>query len=165
MKQYCPTSSTAGRLLGAKLGDCFLVVSIFLLTICGANACSWDHTVTNEQRFADATSVLIGHVVQTEEIESSAYGERRTIIQGAVRVVEMLKGPPAANVKIRSLVYGPTNCTIPIVAGFDYLLFVDDDKLIYYPGGSRVLPSLKEDLQDNETRQLLRSLRQLRDAR
>ena len=80
-------------------------------------------------------------------------------------MVEMLKGPPPADGKIRSRVYGAGNCTIPIMAGIDYLLFIHEDNLISYPGSSRPLPSLKEGLQDIETKQLLRSLRQLREGR
>jgi hypothetical protein len=144
---------------------CFFVVSILLLTNCGASACSWDRTVSHEQLFARATSVFIGHIVRTEEIDNSNDGQREMTIEGAVRVVEMLKGSPPADGKIRSRVYGPGNCTIPIMAGTDYLLFIHEDDLISYPFGSRVLPSLKEDLLNNETKQLLRSLRQLRDGR
>lgn len=141
------------------------VVSILLLTICDASACSWDRTVSHEQHFARATSVLIGHVVRTEEVEASIDLEPEMIVEGAVRVVEMLKGPPPVAGKIRSRVYGPGNCAIPIMAGRDYLFFIFEDNLISFPTGSRLLVSLREDRQDQETMQLLRSLRQLRDGR
>jgi hypothetical protein len=143
----------------------YFVVAILLLSIRGASACSWDRTVSHEQLFAQATSVFIGHIVRTAEVEASFDGQRETIIEGAVRVVEVLKGPPPADGKIRSRIWGPGNCTIPIMAGIDYLLFVYEDNFISLPGGSTPLPSLKEDLQDNETKRLLRSLRQLRDGR
>jgi hypothetical protein len=86
-------------------------------------------------------------------------------IEGAFRMVEVLKGPPPIGGKIRSLAYNTGNCTIPIMAGSDYLFFVyTENSLISYPGGSRLLLSLHEHNQDQETRQLLRSLRQLRDG-
>jgi hypothetical protein len=122
---------------------CFFVVSILLLTICEANACSWDRTVSRDQLFAQATSVFIGHIVQTKEVEDSIDGQRQMIVEGVVGVVEMLKGPPPADGKIRSRIYGPGNCTIPILAGTDYLLFIHQDNLISYPGGSRALPPLR----------------------
>jgi len=143
---------------------CFFVAAILLITILGAGACSWDRTVSHEQLFARSTSVFICHIVRTEEVEGSFDGQREMIIEGAFRVVEILKGPSPAGGKIRSLVYGPGNCAIPIVAGIDYLLFVQEDNLISFPTGSRALPSLKEDLQDNETKQVLQRLRQLRDG-
>jgi hypothetical protein len=144
---------------------CFFVAAILLITIRDANACSWDRSISFEQLFAQATSVFIGHVIRTEEAEDSIDGERQMIIEGAVRVVEVLKGPSPAGGKIRSRVYSPGNCAIPIMAGIDYLLFIYEDNLISYPSGSRALPSLKEDLQDNETKQVLRRLRQVRDGR
>ena len=85
----------------------FLVVPILLLAICGASACSWDRTVSHEELFARATSVFIGHIVRTEEVEDSIDGQRQMIIEGAFRVVEMLKGLSPAGGKIRSRVYGP----------------------------------------------------------
>ena len=143
----------------------FFVVPILLLTICEASACSWDRTLSHEQLFAQATSVFIGHIVETKEVEAAVDGERQMVIEGAFRVVEVLKGPPLVSGKIRSHVYSPGNCAIPMVAGINYLLFIYEDNLNSFPTGSMALSSLKEDLQDQETRQLLRGLRRLRDGR
>ncbi len=121
--------------------------------------------MSREEQFAHATSVFIGHIVQTKEIEDTIDGQPEMIIEGTFRVVEMLKGSPPANGKIKSRVYGPGNCTIPIMAGTDYLLFIHEDSLVSFVSGSGVLLTLNEVLQDNETKQLLQVLRQLRDQR
>jgi len=143
----------------------FFALQILLLVSGGAGACSWDRTVTDQERFRAARSVFIAHVMRTEEVERSAADQDEPMIQATVRVLESFKGLPPADGKIRSRVFGGGNCTIPILAGNDYLIFLRDDLPVSFPGGSRLLSSLRDDLQDEETKQILKMLRRLRDDR
>jgi hypothetical protein len=145
---------------------------IFLLTISAAGACLVDPTVTDEQRFSRANSVFIAHVIRTEEIEPPHSGADVSrsfadapIIRATFRTIEVFKGQPPVDATIRSLVFGGGNCTLPIIVGLDYLVFLSDDTFVSFPNGSRGLPSLRDDLQNEDTKRLLGMLRNFRDNR
>jgi hypothetical protein len=143
----------------------FFVFTISLLTAYGASACSWQKT-TYEDKFRRAISIFTARVVRTEEkAEPSADIVDDRVVYATIKVVEMFKGQPPADGKIRSRVFSNGNCTIPIMAGNDYLIFLYDDSFVGFPGGSTVLPSLEADLQDEETKRVLRILTHLRDKR
>ena len=143
----------------------FFVFTISLLTVYGASACSWQET-TYEDKFRRAISIFTAHVVSTEEkVEPSADSLDDRLVYGTVKVVEMFKGQPPADGKIKSGVFSNGNCTIPIMAGNDYLIFLYDDSLVDFPGGSTLLPSLKADLQDEQTKRMLGILTHLRGKR
>jgi hypothetical protein len=143
----------------------FFVFIISLLTTYGASACSWRET-TYEDKFRRAISIFTAHVVSTEEkVEPSADIMDGRVIYATVKVVEMFKGQPPADGRVKSGVFSNGNCTIPIMAGNDYLIFLYEDSLVHFPGGSTLLASLKADLQDEQTKRLLRILKHLRDKR
>jgi hypothetical protein len=148
---------------------CFWVV---LLAISAARACSWDQTDTDEQRLSRANSVFIAHVIRAEEIEPPYSGAGVSpihadapIIRASFRTIEVFKGQPPADAVVRSLVFEGGNCTLPIIAGVDYLIFLYNNSFVDLPGGSRALSSLRDDLQTEETRRLLGMLRNVRDNR
>jgi hypothetical protein len=150
---------------------------MLLLGISAASACSWDQTITDEQRLSRANSVFIAHVIRTEEIEPphsgadvSRFFADAPIIRATFRTVEVFKGQPPVDATIRSVVFGGGNCTLPIIAGLDYLVFLSDDTFVSFPKGSRGLPSLRDDLQNDDlqnadTKRLLGMLRNFRDNR
>src|SRR5262249_49928913 len=99
-----------------------------------------------------------------EEVERSAWDQEEPMVQATVRVVESFKGLPPADGKIRSRVFASGNCSIPILAGNNYLIFfLRDDLPVGFTGGSRLLSTLRDDLQEEETKQILKMLRRLRD--
>jgi hypothetical protein len=114
-----------------------------LLTATGAGrACSSLEPVTEERSFAKASAVFLAHVIRTEETE----GENPLLInhptapmvEATFPVIEVLKGQPPADGKVRSLVVGYGNyCSIPLFAGLDYVFFVEDGNFISLLGGTR----------------------------
>jgi hypothetical protein len=91
-----------------------------------ASACSApDAPKTTEEKFARATAVFVAHMVRTEEAGLMVMGNHKEpIIEGTFRVIEVLKGRPPEDGKVRSPPYGPGNCTIPLMAGMDYVFFL-----------------------------------------
>jgi hypothetical protein len=143
---------------------CVACLLIALLSVSGARACSWDQTITDEQRFDRASSVFIAHVVRTEEIEPPSSGLDAPIVRATFRTIEVFKGQPPADSSFRSLLFQGGNCTLPVLAGVNYLIFLrDGDAFIDFPSGSRGFLSL--DRQDDETRQILDTMRRLRERR
>jgi hypothetical protein len=78
-------------------------------------------------------------------------GRTMPIVEATFRTIEVLKGQPPVDQKIRSLVFGPGNCTIPILTGWTHVLFLgpggpfidtDDKNLIWSTSGSFPAPNL-----------------------
>lgn len=133
----------------------FLVVGV-LWTLCGISsgfACTAMPSA-NEERFRQASAVFVGHVIRTEMARGRYFdiGDR-LIVEGTYHVVEILKGDPPADHKIKSDIYGPGNCAIPVIAGRDYLVFLG----VYWPGGTVVVG-----IDGSEAQALLNKLRTLK---
>jgi hypothetical protein len=63
-------------------------------------------------------------------------GAYRKIIEGSFNTIEVIKGEPPASRKVRSAPYGFGNCTIPLLAGADYIFFLqkEDDYITFLSG-------------------------------
>jgi hypothetical protein len=140
-----------------------LLLGAALLLLAGttaAMACSTTQPPpTTEEQFAKATRVLVARIVRTEEARMVLPpADEMPIVEGTVRVIEILKGQPPEDGKVRSLVYGPGNCTIPLLAGWDYVFFLYEDKnFVQWLGGSVGNWSLE----GKEAKSLLEKLRKL----
>jgi hypothetical protein len=123
-----------------------------------AFACSLDPSVpesTPEDLYSRAASVFVAHLTKTEEINET--GEPKdALVEGTFRPIEVLKGQLPADGKVRSAVYGPGHCTIPLLSGMDYIFHIDDKKnyatlvngsvplwSINTPGAQRLLETLR----------------------
>jgi len=135
------------------LRNCGVLAVLMLAGATVAGACSMPNAPsTTEEKFARATAVLVARIVRTEEA-AIALGDRTwSVVEGTFRTIEVLKGQAPQDQKIRSLVYGPGNCTIPILAGWNYVLFLgpggpfidaDDKNLIWWTNGSFPAPNLE----------------------
>ena len=92
---------------------------------------------TTEQQFAEATAVFVARLLRTEEAQMVWDGKTEPIVEGTFRVIEVLKGQPPPDQKVRSLVFGPGNCSIQLLAGWDYVFFLyKDSNFVFWPGGS-----------------------------
>ncbi len=114
----------------------------------GAIACSiTGEKPTDEQLFAKANSVFVAHVYRTEEKSFQPTDSKESIaaVEADFCVIEVLKGKPPADNKVKDFVFGPGNCSLGLLAGFDYLFFVPNgpDNLVLWPTGSRALFNLK----------------------
>lgn len=137
------------------------IVLVLLAGNSGGFACSrapGTPQPTQEELFSEASAVFVAHLVRVEEIETAAQAKDGLAkIEGTVRVIEVLKGSPPASNKIKSLTFGPGNCTIPLLAGSDYVLFQSrDDEYITWMVGS-VGPIWN--LEGREPQELLEKLR------
>ena len=65
-------------------------------------------------------------------------GAHGNIIEGSFETVELIKGEPPASGKVRSSPYGVGNCTIPFLAGSDYVFFLqkEDDYITFVSGSA-----------------------------
>jgi hypothetical protein len=71
-----------------------------------ANAClPIDGYLAIEEQFAKATTVFVARIERTEEAQMVAHGASETIVEGTFRTIEVLKGQPPKDRKVRSLVY------------------------------------------------------------
>src|ERR1700756_3382819 len=102
-------------------------VAISIGQVSSGYACSRMPPVpTEEELFSQASSVFVAHLTSVKEISApddvkSAY---ENIIEGSFSTIELIKGEPPANGKVRSAPYGYGNCTIPFLAGADYIFFM-----------------------------------------
>jgi hypothetical protein len=74
---------------------------------------------TTEQQFARATAVFVARIVRIEEGQLVLGDRTWPIVEATFRTIEVLKGRPPEDMKVRSLVYGFGNCTIPLLAGWN----------------------------------------------
>jgi hypothetical protein len=107
---------------------------------------------TTEQHFAKATAVFVARIVRTDEGELNLAGRTWPIVAGTFRTIEVLKGRPPEDMKVRSLIFGPGNCTIPLLAGWNYVFFLgpggalidhDNHNLVWWTNGSFPAPNLE----------------------
>jgi hypothetical protein len=110
-----------------------VLATLSLARMEAASACSYApgyRPPSDEDLFAKASAVFVGHLVRIEEV-GIGFGELRRwpMLEGTFRVVEVFKGEPPADGKIRAPRY--FLCTGPMLfAGFDYVFFLNDDNLV-----------------------------------
>jgi hypothetical protein len=134
-----------------------------LITTTPAVACSTLEPISDAQLFARASSVFVAHVFRTEETtgKSPLPGGSEVLVEANFRVVETLKGRPPTDGKVRSFVWGPGNCNVFLIAGFDYLFFIGDDTFVLSLDGSRIITLKGYKDVVRKTEDLLESLRVL----
>lgn len=100
-------------------------------------------TLSDEQAFAKATTVFMGHLTRTEEVDVARTGDARPppVIEATFQVLDVLKGQPPAEVKARGM--GVSKACLPflvevdLLPGNDFVVFLDQDNFIR--GGTRGL--------------------------
>ena len=121
-----------------------------------ASACSMVNPPSDEELFAKASTVFVGHIFRTEEIEiqipmPGGPGTRVPAMEGTFRLVEILKGEPPADRKVISSL--PDMCVQWLMVGLDYLIFLDEGSNIIVSAldkGTRPLRSLSEKPSTND---------------
>jgi hypothetical protein len=127
-----------------------------------AFACSTrgpDGSPTIEQLFAKSTSVFVAHILRTQE--SALKVSDIPIIEGEFRLVEVIKGTPPPDYKVRDFVYGYGNCSLGLLAGLDYVFFIQKENhdLVVWPSGSQPLININ----GKESAEFLEKLRRLQE--
>lgn len=79
--------------------------------------------------FSQASTVLVAHLTSVEEIAApnDMKGAYNKIIEASITTIELIKGKPPADGKVRSAPFGYGNCTIPFLAGADYVFFLQNE--------------------------------------
>ena len=115
---------------------------------------------TVEELFAKATSVFVAHVVRTQETNLKIEGI--PIVEGEFRLVEEIKGTPPQDYRVRDFVYGYGNCSLGLLAGLDYVFFIQKDwsDLVVFPSGSRPIININ----GKASVELLQKLRRLQEG-
>lgn len=127
-----------------------------------AAACSCIRS-SDEQHFAQASSVFVAHVVRSEEaIGLSPYSPDKPekIIEASFTTVEILKGQPPISGKVKSKTWD-WSCAVLLYPAVDYLIFLQGNDFITACGGSRSVILQGADEVTTKTRKLLEGLRAL----
>jgi hypothetical protein len=83
---------------------------------------------TPEELFAQAATVFVAHVIKVQEMTASDTDKHETgTVQATFRAIETLKGSPPSSSYVLSDMYSYGNCTLPLLAGADYIFFMKDD--------------------------------------
>jgi hypothetical protein len=91
---------------------------LILIGTSGALACSpAPPNLSIPEKFAKASAVFAARIFRTEEV----FGKG---IEATFRVIEIFKGQPPSDQKVRSMEFRPGACGFPLMAGIDHLFFL-----------------------------------------
>jgi len=80
---------------------------------------------TVAESLASADEVFIAHLVSVKEIVMKGpEREEGPILEGQYRLIEVLKGKPARSGKVHDLPFGPGNCSLGLMVGWDYVFMI-----------------------------------------
>ena len=148
---------------GTRRNPLVMAALMLLLGMSAAEACSsLEPPQTRAQLFARASAVFVAHLLRTEEIKATTpFGDQPLpVVEATFRTIEVFKGRPPADERVRSLVYGPGNCSLPLLSGLDYVFFLydnDSNFVLLLPGGNEMYFNL-EGTSAKETMEDLRKL-------
>ena len=100
-------------------------------------------TLSDEQAFAKASTVFMGHLTRTDEIEAARTGDapRMQGVEATFQVLDVLKGQPPAEIKVRGTAVSkaclPFLVDVDLLPSNDFVVFLDKDNFIR--GGTRGL--------------------------
>src|SRR5579872_1475027 len=104
-------------------------------------ACSSDPKApepTTAALFKDAKLVFFARMVRTEErAEPDNHGW--PVVEGRYRILETFKGRPDPNGVVLDPAFGAGNCALGLLAGSDYVFFVNEAGDVVSPTGSRMV--------------------------
>lgn len=106
------------------------VLSVALLTTaCAADACSRQGGApTLEESFSSATEVFVAHLIKVIEKDiPPSWGDAdksSKILEASYSLTETIRGDPPSSGKLYDLVFGIGNCSIGLMVGWDYVVFV-----------------------------------------
>ena len=152
-----PTAGTWKEATGAALMYklvYLLLATVILAKLDAASACSMRNPANNEDLFAEASTVFVGHIYRAEEIEiqipvpGGADTRLAPAIEGTFRLVEILKGEPPADRKVISFI--PMMCVQWLEVGFDYLIFLNEGSNMIVSPGTQTLRPLSEKPSTND---------------
>jgi hypothetical protein len=139
-----------------------------LILLFGASptyACSTLDTIqgrepSKEEQFAQASAVFVAHVTHVVEIDAKRRSADEPVLEATFRVIEVLKGQPPPDNKVKSYGYRPGNCTVPMFAGMDYVFFLREgaQDFVDWPSGTETFFNIN----DTKAQALLNQLRALK---
>jgi hypothetical protein len=113
------------------------VISLLCLSE-SASACSCVK-MTEEQKYSSASDVFVGRVIESKWIEHSNTKENwwpDGRVEIKVQILERFKGAKSGVIAVYSDVYENSNCTVPLLAGVQYVFFLRQDSPITWCGGT-----------------------------
>ena len=145
-----------------RIPICYALLTASVST---AQACSpspSDPPQSQPQLFARASTVFVAHLLRTEEIAAATplNPEPGPVVEATFQTIEVFKGQPPPDQRVRSPVFAPGNCSVPLLAGSDYLFFLysaDANFVLMLPGGSTLI----WDVNGSATKEELGQLRKL----
>ena len=113
-----------------------LIGSVLLLSAVPARACKQP---SDEWLFARASAVFLARVVRTDEAwgVTPLGGEPEVIVEGTLRIIEVFKGQPPKDGKVKAAAAQPCG-PVPLWTAMDYVFFLYDDHNFLLPNGGSV---------------------------
>ncbi len=123
-----------------------LLMMLLLGRLEAARACSWYPPPSDEGLFAKASAVFVARIVSAEEVETRyPHGPRGPGVEATFRLIEVLKGEPPADGKVRGPI--PFMCMRPLEVGLDYVIFLNEgDNFIVWAADKGTRPLLEDRL-------------------
>jgi hypothetical protein len=98
---------------------------------------------SDEWLIAEASTVFFAHLVRTEEVwgPTPMSDKPEALVEGTFRIVEVLKGQPPKDGKIRGLPW--SFCSVPLMAATDYIFLLYGDSNFAFPnrGSGTIRPN------------------------
>ena len=113
----------------------YFVFLLFSLAIKNSIACSFKH-LTEDELF-DATSRIFRAKIISTELNVEKIGDQEfEIILAKYRLLESFKGSNPEEGIVKSYLYGIGNCSISILTGAEYVIYLEKNNFISLPSGS-----------------------------
>jgi hypothetical protein len=96
--------------------------------------------MTEEQKFSSASDVFIGRVIESRWIKppnSKTDWRLNELVEIKVQIFERFKGSKSGVTIIFSDVYAGSNCTVPLMAGLQYVFFLSQSSPVTWCSGTR----------------------------
>lgn len=123
--------------------------SFILLAILSAQslACSVSKAPSLSEKFGAAEGVALVKIISTRLVVDNNRKDEweRETVEATYEVLEAFKGDHSRPI-VREMVFGPGNCTIPLLTGNMYFLFIEKgSKTINWPSGSEMIWNIDGD--------------------
>lgn len=129
-----------------KMSPPVFLSSLLVYLILGtypAKACSeGEPEPTPQDRFDRASSVFVAHVTRVEEDKEPDFKTRSDgTVFGTIITKEVIKGNPPDDNIVKEKFLIPAFCSIPLLAGGDYIFYLDSNAYLEIFNGTEYLGS------------------------
>lgn len=126
-----------------KLAFPFYAAIIVCLSPPIASACSFAPQ-SDRQHFDNARTIFHARIIATslmplkdsESTQPLTVTDGTTVVKGQYQLIEIFKGTPSPQGSVQSLPFLPGSCSVPLIAGWEYVFYLGDNNYVDITGGS-----------------------------